>query len=406
MANDPSSVIDGKVNVLTGLPCIAEEDLVIQGAEPIRISRVYIHGPINGEWRIPGEAARISVTEKDYRWVIEEPDECPIIYRKEGQSFLINGESYIRCIPSNLNTGFSNTSRGKISSRTNLRNHYVLLDEKKIKEEGKPKNVTIHRANGSIRTYKRVRHCDKEFLLLSECLPNGNWILYDYESLALNEDKNLPKLRSIRTTNADKTKEYARAQFVYKDPKGKNKNFYIAGSDGQTVEYLFEDKQFNSLKRVVRSGLPDQSLHFTDFEIFKNVKEHRLDVISYPLQRRACIDYYKNNEESVVGKMIKMKDGREDIFQGNEKAGSRLVPDFRRGLVKTISSPIGTDAEIHPTHSIIYNNAELTSVFDPEKKRTDYYNDGYKRLKRIERFSKEGTLQNGECYAWRRLSHF
>ncbi|HSX13998.1 MAG TPA: hypothetical protein VLE96_06235, partial [Chlamydiales bacterium] len=96
MANDPSSVIDGKVNVLTGLPCIAEDDLIIQGAEPIRISRAYIHGQLNGEWRIPGELARISATEADYRWIIEEPDECPIIYRKEGQAFSINGENYIR----------------------------------------------------------------------------------------------------------------------------------------------------------------------------------------------------------------------------------------------------------------------------------------------------------------------
>ncbi|HSX13708.1 MAG TPA: RHS repeat-associated core domain-containing protein [Chlamydiales bacterium] len=207
-------------------------------------------------------------------------------------------------------------------------------------------------------------------------------------------------MRSIRTTNADKTKEYARAQFVYKDPKRKNKNFYITGSDGQTVEYLFEDKQFNSLKRVVRSGLPDQSLHFTDFEIFKNVKEHRLDILAYPLQRKTCIDYYKKNEEAVVGQMIKMKDQREDIFHGNQNMGSRLVPDFRRGLVKTISSPIGTVAELHPTHSIIYNETWWTSVFDPEKKRTDYYNDGTKRLARIERFSSDGVLQNGESYAW------
>ena len=62
--------------------------------------------------------------------------------------------------------------------------------------------------------------------------------------------------------------------------------------DGKTLN---KDKKESSLKKVVRSGLPDQSLHFTDFEIFKNVKEHRLDIISYPLQRRTCIDYYKNN---------------------------------------------------------------------------------------------------------------
>lgn len=402
MANDPSAVVDGKVNVITGRPCIYEEDLVIQGVEPIRLSRVYIDGEESGYWRIPGDPAYISATEKSFQWIIEEPDECPIVYRKEGHAFSIGKERHIKCIPSNLNSGFSNTSRGKISSRTNLRNQYVLLDEKKIKEEGKPKHVTIHRPDGTVRKYKRVHRSDLDFVLLSEHLPNGNWILYDYEQpLHLSKEGKLPKLLSIRTTNNGQTKEYVRARFEYKDPKNRENGFDVIGSDGQRIEYRFGEKnpryKPRRLEAVKPSHSADQTIHYTHFDNMDKRREDRLQTIARPLDRRTCFDYYIHDQETVAGKQIKMQDEVVDA-----KNGYRVKPDFRRGRIRTISSPAGADAQLHNTHSLIYNETYHTSVYDIEGKRTDYYNDGNHRLTRIERFSREGILQSIECFSWAR----
>jgi len=69
--SDPSALIEGKVNALTGRPSIYEEDLVIQGVEPIRIFRTYIDG-VKGEWRFGVDVAKIFDTEKPYRWTIWE----------------------------------------------------------------------------------------------------------------------------------------------------------------------------------------------------------------------------------------------------------------------------------------------------------------------------------------------
>lgn len=407
MVNDPSSVIDGKVNAITGRPCIYEEDLVIQGAEPIRLSRIYIDDELSGYWRIPGDPARIAITVKDYRWIVEEADECPIVYRKEGHAFSIDKERYIRCIPSNLNTGFSNTSRGKISNRTNLRNHSILFEEKRIKEDGKPKNVKIHRADGTVRTYKRVGNTDHDFVLLSEHLPNGNWILYEHEQpLERSKDGKFPYLLTIRTTNGSQTKEYAKARFEYKDRKDRTKGFTVIGSDGQQVEYQFGKKdplyKPRRLEQVKSSSKPDQTLRYTNFEIQAQKREDRLDLIALPLDWRTSFTYYIQDKENVAGQTIKMEDQAETIFSGPNRVGYRVAFDFRRGRIKTISSPVGTDTQLHNTHSFIYPETHHTSIYDIEGKRTDYYANDSRRLNRIERFSKEEHLQSVECYAWAR----
>ncbi|MDE3055180.1 MAG: RHS repeat-associated core domain-containing protein [Verrucomicrobiota bacterium] len=402
MSNDPAATIDGKVNVFTGLPNVCNEDLVIQGAEPIRLFRVYIHGAVDGYWSIPGDPAQIIATEKEYRWIVEEPDECPLIYRKEGQPCSIGKERYIRCTPSNLNTGFSNTCRGEISSQTNLRNHCLFLEEKRIKEEGKPKDVTIHRSNGAIRTYKRVHRTENIFVLLSEHLPNSNWILYAYEEpLELREGR-LPKLLSIRTTNNDKTKEYAKATFLYKT-KYREDGFEIVGSDGQKIEYRFTEKNSKNkprrLKAVIPSSFPWQELRYTNFDIGDGVKQNRLSLLENALERKALFEYYTQNKETVAGQKLTMDDRTVAIYHGNEPARYELERDFRRGRIKTISAPVGDTAALWPTHSFIYRGGS-TSVYDHEGKRADYYNEGGQRLDRIERFSKEGKLESIECYAW------
>ncbi|MDE3045800.1 MAG: RHS repeat-associated core domain-containing protein, partial [Verrucomicrobiota bacterium] len=386
LQGDPSSLIEGKINALTGDPCVFEEDLVIQGAEPIRLTRAYLPGakPTTEicSWfsGIFGRAYALS----DHRWIVMEKNGCPVIYKK-AKEFKVGKEKYFRFEPSNLNKGFSNTSMGPMSSRTNYKNNYVIFDEKF-------KFLTLHSADGSIRNYKKVHKGEGAFRLLSEQLTNGNWILYDYEELK--EDKF--RLKTIRTTNPAQNKTYARADFHHMDPKGRREDLRIVGSDGQTLEYRFETDskghQTGSMLSAVSSQGPDRLMGYAKFkneyEKGDGSTEYRLGTLSFPLDRKFQIDYYHKFKEKVAGQTIKMVDAIDSHHY-----------DPRRSRVKTISSPSGPEGQFQVTHSFIYDvQNHKTSVYDVEGNRTDYFGASY--LWKIERYSKEGKLLNAERFYW------
>jgi hypothetical protein len=306
LQGDPSSLVEGKINALTGDPCIFEEDLVIQGAEPIRLTRSYLPGAKPGRetcsWftGIFGRAYALS----EHRWVVLEKTGCPVIYKK-AKEFKVGKEKYFRFEPSNLNKGFSNTSAGPISGRTNYKNNYVIFDEKF-------KFLTFHSADGSIRNYKKIHNGNGAFQLLSERLSNGNWVIYDYEEFK--EDRF--RLKAIRTTNPVQNKTYVRADFHYRDPKGKNDDLLIVGSDGQVLEYRFEKDshghQTGSMLSITSSQRPDCLISYSkyknEYKEGKGPTEYRLGELSFPLNRKFQIDYYHQLKEQVAGQKTKMVD--------------------------------------------------------------------------------------------------
>ena len=48
--NDPNSLVEGVVSVVTGDLYVIEEDIVVQGAEPLRLKRNYISAKGFGDW--------------------------------------------------------------------------------------------------------------------------------------------------------------------------------------------------------------------------------------------------------------------------------------------------------------------------------------------------------------------
>lgn len=402
LENDPAVFVGGKVNAITGQPALYSEDLIIAGVEPIRISRTYVDGS-SPDWRFCVDPAQIIETKKEYRWTVWEKDRCPIVY-KEGETVKIDGEKYVRCEPSNLEKGFSNTSRGKISSRTNLKNNRAFIRKDF-------KYLIVHAADGTVRNYKKIHHSNKEYLLLSEKLPNGNWVLYEYQEVKVKDDEKVHNLMSIRTTNHSQTKTFARADFLYEDPKRKNKHFFIVGSDGQKVEYNFEiveGKQKGPLASVISSSGPDQSFgytrYFNEYESEKKhivCEKHRVNQLDFPLNRKSLIDFYRKEWETVAGKKVHL----DRDWKGED---GEYTDDPRRDCVKTLSAPIGMDPNPQVTHSFIYNFIipnqtyfNKTRVYDVEGNWTDFFSGMHYRIERIERYSKEGKCLGGEKFEWR-----
>ena len=376
MAGDPSSLVDGKVSAITGAPAVGSIDLTIQGYEPIHLTRYYLPGK-EVDWNLAWDFAKAyEVPDTSYRWVVCERGEAPLVYKIDGP-VNIGKIQYIRYSASKLNKGLSNTATGQISSRTNPLNNYILVDEKY-------KYFTLHRADGRVRTYKKVHHSKQDYKLLSEHLPNGNWIFYEYEEVPVDKKTSKTLLSRIYTTNPSTDKIYAAADFEYPDPT-QSKNFKVQGSDGQTLDYGYQKdrdtKEEGPLSWVLSSKAPLQKFRYIRYKN-KDGPQHRLHFVEWPLDREIRFAYYDENETIVAGKKIAMEG----------------AVDPRRNRVKTLYS-----AKI-PTHHFIYHlNKEFdrcTSVYDADHHLTEYLFASDLRLKELKRYGKAKQLITREICLW------
>ncbi|MBX9744427.1 MAG: hypothetical protein K2X08_04370, partial [Chlamydiales bacterium] len=231
--SDPSAMVEGKVNIITGDLYLVESDLQVQGYEPLSLVRSYMSHE-RGDWMFFPHVNALVERNRDC-WIVTEKYGTPIVYQKTGRE-KIHGEKFYRYEPLNLEKGCSNTSQGIISSETNLKNNYLLFDKKY-------KKFTLCSSNGSERRYHKNHEGEGQFRLMSEKLPNGKQIVYEYQEV---KDKYLGRIfnvSSIATKNLSGDKTFARVHFHYEDPKRKNKHFFVRGSDEASIEYQFRKRK-------------------------------------------------------------------------------------------------------------------------------------------------------------------
>lgn len=376
--NEPSTLVEGKVSAITGDLYLFEEDLVVQGQEPIHIGRsLFIRNFSN--WRIfPHIRAAVWET----LCTIAEPNGSEFHYKKVG-SFKKGGKRWWKLSLYEVGkSGCSNTARGKISGRSNAKNTYAILDKEKRK------NLILYCSDGTVRNYQRIRHEDDHYHLTSEALPNGNRIFYSY----LGRDQ----LSSIRTTDPSGQKTYAFANFHYPDKKHKE-NFDIYTSDGRIVQYRSKKEHLVS---VTSSANFEKKFSYQETAFPLNGSS-RLMLISLPLGHFQKFNYYNQQAQVVAGQRIEMEDIPYDIFVQNGDRETAYHPDLRRGRVQTIEAPVGRDSTPHATSTFIYfPEQRKTSVFDVDSNRTDYFWNSDLYLKRIERYSPQGNLHNIEKFCW------
>ncbi len=404
MLNDPSTLVDGKVNAITGEPCLAETDLLIQGAEPIRIYRTYVstmdsHKKKRWDWVVNSSFASYEKDDTKYRCIIAEKNGCPIVFKK-AHPFSVNGTKYFRLDPSELNKGFSNTCYGMPSARTHLQNDYLIIEGEST-HPSDVKFVTYHAANGSVREYKKVHDPnnpdERQLRLLSEHLPNGRWLIYDYEETTeapsswlksvFGGGSERPRfwLKSIRAMNPAKTKVLATADFVYENRNESSLQYYILGSDGQTVQYT---NYGGRLGQISLNG-KIQSLSYIDcWDVMQQ------SAVYFPNFRSWILDYYRNEKEKFSGFVVKMDDKK----------------DPRRCRVKTIAAPVGENELPLVTHSFLYDldretgkgdyDDQVTEVYDIEGNKTEYRSRKDHRLYQVNRFDKQGKFLNADKFSW------
>ncbi len=389
--NEPSALVEGIVNAVTGDLYVVEDDIVIQGAEPLRLRRSYISANGEGNWGFIENLFAV-LRPPIHRLTVFEPNGTRLDYLYEIQN--TDKKKHKKKKPKAaqydfhpLNVaqdaqGLTNTARGKISAHTNLKNQYIRMD-------GDHERFTVICPNGTKRIYVALPNQKPErvgphhgglevyihyhYVLQSEELPNGNRIIYDWH-------KN--KLTSIRTTDPSGQKTYAQATFHYHGKiKEKhhqsylnNADFDVHTSDGRTLHYhhICEGKPEKGgrwhLHQITSSDFPVEFLHYHGPD--KNRKSI-LGAITLPLGRGLHVGYYQS---------------------GNDPTCSR---------VQSLSAPVAKDATPLVTHRFHYDLPKRqTTVLDVNGAPTRYSWDQNLRLTAIERYTTSNALYAGSLFAW------
>ncbi|MBS0652618.1 MAG: RHS repeat protein, partial [Verrucomicrobia bacterium] len=247
---EPSALVAGCVNAITGDLYLDEEDVLVQGYIPLRLPRHYISGDGVGtmaSWSFLDHLeAKYKGGEAEHQIKIWDPNGSSYTFRCSADEVQrhLKKKSHtpkFRPPPPQETPGMTNTAHGEISAHHNLKNACVRL-------EGEGKYFTVYCPDQTTRRYK-IHHAHKHFkdvfkkeeekklvyLLESETLPSGHRVFYSYDQ----EDR----LTSIRTTNPGGNKTYAAATFRYLHRHKRNgPDVDIELSDGRTLRYRFEPK--------------------------------------------------------------------------------------------------------------------------------------------------------------------
>ena len=395
---EPSWNLCRSVNALTGDLFIGRDDIVVNGYEPIHLSRMYISGDgrgKNGGWIfLPHLELYYEQPWEELPYiVVAEPAGSPLFYRsskKDKTVFSLDVEED--------GDGITNTSQGVISAKTNLRNQSV-------QRVGKH-SMILTCANGGQRCYrmheddhardqKHKRAKQFVFYLEWERLPNGNFLKFKYDKER--------RVTDISSHNPAQTKTYAWVKFHYREES--NHNSFIETSDKRYIHYNYDHrgtgegrvKEFYLTNAAV-SDMPEEEYGYNSSH------HHRGPLVvkrELPHGRGMGFTYYKEGENQVLGKKIKV-DSTEDP---------------RCDRVKTLSAPVGHDGKFLETHRFFYK------VLERKKKNGTYYKytgttevvdiDGNKMLfsfdegsrpKEVKRFSGQDQLYNAERTIWTRWS--
>ena len=388
--NDPSALIDGCVSAITGDFILSDEVIEVKGAEPISFTMHYLstksdqggvfhgwfadsHLLAEAKWTLPSNASSHKTHEYDIAVTVIEDDYIPLLYRRQGAQ-------------TNTSTGLS-TLRLEVDEKdflenlqentyTNVQAHYAMRRQY-IDMDYKGKSFVVFSPSGRKRQYKRIVHPEHSrgkkdtftYRLEKETLPNGNQIIYTYESLQSRH------LTSIKTQNASGTSTFAWIRFHF---WGREKDLLQAEtSDGQLITYVFreDDETRKNLYTVMSTKHPEK--HFTYHPGTSLIKDYKL-----PEDKTKRVRYYRSR-------------------------------DRRNKKVRSLSH-IGEDGHFVKKYCFNYfpgkyrQNGGYTEVFDAEGNKTVYRYNALFRLERVEYYYKEANrqiLSHQDVFAWGEEKH-
>lgn len=397
--NDPHCLVEG-VSVITGDLSSEKIDVVIQGVEPIHLSRNYISQKGKGIWDffsyhqayLDWDSKLLEITEQSGSVLIYEGALSEKALKKleglEGEELEEERDracNFTFSLKHSFTKGVTNTGRGALSGLYNLKNQRVDLSPDK-------KYLTVFCPNGTKRVYRKsqfatknilrekpklLEHRTNSFFLVEEEFPSGNKILYQWP-----EKKQEPWI--IKSCNSSKNITYAWAKFYpKKGKKGRSDwDFGLETSDGRRFEYFFFDhKDKHHLREVRCNEKPTETYHYLTYQEKIHKEKKLLNAVTWPENRSIHYTYYLSGD---YNNHVKVKEDDEIYLR-----------------VKEILLPVQGDGEKVAAYTFIYDVAnKKTTVLDAYGTPTVYYYNEDLRLTRLDEFSKKDSLSSRTQFIW------
>lgn len=381
---EPSGVVDGCVNAITGDYFVSEVDWVIPGLEPIVIRRKYLSrecGDDFGGWELffnHLRIQRVKVTDGCRLLQVPEKEGFHLWYvgtfHKKGFKYELNGD-----YPEAL----TNCYTGALNGRMNAFNQVVRQD---------PDNwdvILVDTANGTRRAYRLLDKKKDTYFLIWESLPNTNRIHYHWEDVYGEK-----RLKKIVTTDATAKREYAAAVF----------------------DYVFADKRHLYSITVSDAKNGGRCIRYrVRCDKHEGRKYWNVCQVDHPSRADERFMYWATPDSGLMVNGQVVGEGREmglvhykEGWNGLVHGGIRLDgKDAALHRVKWLVRPLGEHGEMRRAYELFYEPGKYkkgpgaTTVLDAEKNRTNYYYNKYFLLTEVRRCTASNELLCREIYNWK-----
>ena len=385
----PSSFVQS-VNVITGQFCDSHTDLVIHHAiDPLTIERCYMcdtkeEGVLGMGWNINHCTGLMPKTIENAPTFVISQDNGGALYFFADAIKTTDSKGKTKEKPGvfKLNSfclekGVTNTGSGYISGQTNLKNYYIISNDKTT--------TVVATGSGGKKTYTLQPHSENQVRCLSsETRPSGNKFIYIYDR----PNKTI-YLDSIRITNSAKkaVSTFTFPRTKVKDLK-KDLKWELNTADGRWVRYHFSKSGDNIfLKSVDHSDSPSEEFTY-EKRIRKEISNvELLNEKLRPENRYVHMEYY-------------------DLGANPTPVGNILLwpYDAKIDRVKRLLAPAGHDAFPVGVYNFIYhlNGSQNGSceVLDAYGHRALYDFDKNHRLTHLHRYHANGQHYTTEHMHW------
>jgi RHS repeat-associated protein len=433
LSSEPTSIVGGCVNAITGDFVFSSKDLTAEGIEPLSLQHVYTSRFRNNKFpsgQFFFQHLVINCFDKNI-FIIIEPSGIKLQYNPPAKSLNISkdGKRYFHSnISLNLSPdslkGLANASNLESSGRVNLKNNKVVLNQAK-------ETITIECPDGSTRYYIGSKHSfikmlnkkygskkddnyyadyffsdmnilplnlgDRDsYFLKEEKLSNGNRIIYDYDDL--------DRLTNAKLLTPSKTKSLSDLSF-------NNDTFTCTSSCDKSLKVIANIEK-TKLKQIYDWSKKKKKWKTRDVETIASLvctskissenpnisfeyKDSYGKVISdytFPDKRQIHIEYYTLGNYKVNNININIPNAEHDLF------------------MKVKSIGIFDDKKIYiPLYSFIYHPGKVgetggsTEVYDSDNNKTIYTYSENLQPETIERYVFENNqyfLKNSENLIW------
>lgn len=395
--SEPSSIVAGCVNVITGDYVEFDVDLTIPAPEPFIIQRSHSSsdhssGLLYRAWRSNLQSNMNFKFIKGFRHQTTSASylgACGERMHFEGEGYLKDDSVTLKPLKKMYKNGLTNTSKGAISGKTHPKNTRVVYDNDK--KEGCVMTL------GSGEKHRFRRYGDDHKYLLRE-ITKSSGISFHYTYIK-------DQVVSVELKNRA-GREVARASILYDAfPKIEKKVHWVSiqAPDGRAVNYRFEDfskkRDYYILTDVLRSDGPP--VHYVlDEPHYKKGNgsdwSGSMELIKrkeLPEGRFVEVDYYRKGDNLVLGKNFKIDD----------------YTSKRCNRVKEIKLPVGVGGTAVSCYKFVYNlvigpgQTKTTVVYDPYNRKTEYNFNQEDRLTQIVEHDKNEQPYSSERLFWGQL---